>query len=46
MAITAGDLERLYPYIPGGENAHFDGHSAVLGEQEPRGWRVIRNPVE
>ncbi len=45
MAITADDLRRLYPYIPGGETASFDGHSAISGESQPRGWCVsLSNP--
>jgi hypothetical protein len=44
MAITAADLERLYRYIPGGENAKFDGSSATL-ETPDSGWRMrISNP--
>jgi len=39
MAITADDLERLYRYIPGGEEAKFDGHSITLGKALG-GWRV------
>ncbi len=45
MAITAGDLRRLYPYLSGGDRARFDGHSAMLVESQSRGWRVtLSNP--
>jgi len=44
MAITADDLKRLYRYIPGGEEAKFDGHSVTLGKPLG-GWRVaLSNP--
>jgi hypothetical protein len=44
MAMTAGDLERLYRYIPGGENAKFDGSSATL-DTPGRGWSMrVLNP--
>ena len=42
--MTAGDLERLYRYIPGGENAKFDGSCATLNAPG-RGWSVrVSNP--
>jgi hypothetical protein len=45
MSITVDDLRRLYPFISGGEEAAFDGHTAILGKSEPRGWRVtLYNP--
>ncbi len=39
MAITAEDLKRLYRYIPGGEDAVWEGHSASL-TKPGGGWRV------
>ena len=44
MAITADDLKRLYRYIPGGEEAKFDGHSVTLAKPVG-GWSVaLSNP--
>jgi hypothetical protein len=44
MAITVDDLKRLYRYIPGGEEAKFDGHSVTLAKPVG-GWSVaLSNP--